>query len=94
MPKYIRHSVRCQVAQRQGAVRGLTVEIECPYCGAVGRIHWSDPRRNSRASGQVWAEGMHLDHIIPRSIGGPDTPDNLQYICDRCNIIKSDRVVI
>lgn len=25
------------------------------------------------------------DHIIPRADGGPDTPENLQAACKRCN---------
>ena len=32
-----------------------------------------------------------LDHIIPIARGGTSTPDNLQLLCRRCNIRKSDR---
>ena len=31
---------------------------------------------------------MVCDHIIPISIGGPSTVDNLEFICKRCNIRK------
>ena len=31
-----------------------------------------------------------LDHIIPIARGGTSTPDNLQLLCRRCNIRKSD----
>jgi 5-methylcytosine-specific restriction endonuclease McrA len=93
MARYIRHDVRCVVAARQGAVRGREVEIRCPHCGAHGRLSWSNPKR-ARYPGEIGAYGLHLDHIVPRALGGPDTADNLQYVCDRCNIIKSDRVVI
>ena len=31
-----------------------------------------------------------LDHIIPIARGGVSTPDNLQLLCRRCNIRKSD----
>ena len=33
---------------------------------------------------------LHIDHIIPWSKGGKTTFDNLQTLCSRCNIGKSD----
>lgn len=38
------------------------------------------------------SEDLTLDHIHPWSIGGPDTPDNLQALCRSCNSSKGDRV--
>ena len=38
------------------------------------------------------SEDLTLDHIHPWSIGGPDTPDNLQVLCRSCNSSKGDRV--
>jgi len=35
---------------------------------------------------------MTRDHIYPRSKGGPDSVDNSQTMCERCNRLKSDRV--
>ena len=35
-------------------------------------------------------EEMHGDHILPWSKGGHTTDDNLQMLCRRCNIEKSD----
>ena len=34
---------------------------------------------------------MTIDHIIPRSRGGTDDPDNLQLLCGACNSTKSNR---
>ena len=31
---------------------------------------------------------MACDHILPLSMGGVSTPDNLQMICSRCNTRK------
>ena len=33
---------------------------------------------------------FHMDHVVPRSRGGPDLPDNLAKACARCNSEKSD----
>lgn len=37
---------------------------------------------------------LHIDHIKPFSDGGTSTIDNLQTLCEECNLGKSDRVVI
>ncbi len=34
---------------------------------------------------------FHIDHIVPRSKGGTDHPDNLQLLCGACNSLKGDR---
>jgi len=34
---------------------------------------------------------LHVDHIVPVSRGGITTISNLQTLCDRCNLGKSDR---
>ena len=34
---------------------------------------------------------MTIDHILPRSRGGSDAPDNLQLLCGACNSTKSNR---
>jgi 5-methylcytosine-specific restriction endonuclease McrA len=31
----------------------------------------------------------HVDHIIPRSKGGPSHPDNYAFACESCNLAKS-----
>jgi len=37
---------------------------------------------------------MTRDHIYPHSKGGPDSVDNSQTMCERCNVKKSDKVDI
>jgi hypothetical protein len=33
---------------------------------------------------------IHLDHVVPRSRGGPDAPRNLVTACESCNMAKGD----
>jgi len=41
---------------------------------------------------RIWAKRRAtMDHIIPRSKGGPDTPENLQLAHATCNKIKGNR---
>lgn len=37
-------------------------------------------------------EYLEFDHVIPRSKGGADTARNLQLLCRRCNLAKSNRI--
>jgi hypothetical protein len=34
---------------------------------------------------------LHVDHVVAFSQGGPTQLDNLQTLCDRCNLGKSDQ---
>lgn len=34
-----------------------------------------------------------IDHIIPISKGGTRTKDNLQFLCDKCNFEKADKII-
>ena len=37
-------------------------------------------------------DDLEVDHIKPRSKGGPDNPSNLQLLCTRCNRLKGSKV--
>jgi len=41
--------------------------------------------------GEVSPQRLEVDHIIPRSRGGPTTPDNLVASCHRCNQEKGNQ---
>lgn len=51
---------------------------DCPECGL---------------NMQPWVDRRHptIDHIVPLSKGGDNTPDNLRVICNVCNSRKSNR---
>ena len=34
-----------------------------------------------------------IDHIYPKSKGGPDTPENLEIVCRNCNFLKGEKNV-
>lgn len=34
---------------------------------------------------------MHVDHIVPKRLGGSDLPENLQTLCQYCNLSKGGR---
>ena len=50
--------------------------FKCCACGA-------SPAKDSSVE-------LHIDHIIPWSKGGETTLENLQTLCSKCNIGKSD----
>lgn len=44
-------------------------------------------KRSAREHGII----LHVDHILPRSLGGKDELENLQTLCLKCNIGKSNK---
>lgn len=43
-------------------------------------------------SEQIVGAEFTIDHIVPQSLGGASTEDNLCLACWRCNLIKRDRI--
>lgn len=73
--------------------RGLRAEVlrrdgwQCRGCG------WSpgDPVPIT-STGRPLYRGLEIDHIHPRSLGGPDSLDNFQVLCTTCNTRKGAKV--
>lgn len=51
-------------------------KFKCVYCGRSPAIN----------AGTL----LHIDHIVPFSLGGTNTLDNLQTLCEECNLGKSN----
>lgn len=54
-------------------------EGRCAYCGIT--LFWS-------IKGDI-----HVDHVIPLSRGGSNSPDNLALACQRCNCSKKEKLI-
>lgn len=80
-------------APATAAPRGLRAEVlrrdgwQCRGCG------WSpgDPVPNA-PTGRPLYRGLEIDHIHPKSLGGPDSLGNFQVLCTSCNTRKGARV--
>lgn len=54
------------------------------------KLRWEVLRRDGfqcKSCGEN-SRPMHVDHITPRSKGGTNDPENLQTLCDKCNLKK------
>lgn len=60
----------------------------CPCCL---RQQVRDGEPEAADTSHYFVGEYHVDHIIPRSIGGADVELNLQKLCPRCNGRKRDR---
>ncbi|MFJ6215102.1 HNH endonuclease [Streptomyces sp. NPDC092296] len=80
-------------APAPAAPRGLRAAVlqrdgwQCKQCG------WSpgDPVPPAPTGRPIY-RGLELDHIHPKSLGGPDTFENFQVLCTTCNTRKGARV--
>ncbi len=69
MPREISKETRAWVLERNG--------YTCQMCGlAAGDQDPYDVSRKVR---------LTMGHIVDKSLGGPDTPDNLRAVCTNCN---------
>jgi 5-methylcytosine-specific restriction protein A len=48
-------------------------------------------RRDQGTCQACGQEGKHVDHIVPRKLGGTDELSNLQLLCVQCNLSKGGR---
>lgn len=93
-------------ATRQWEVRSPNLILQVPehirLKARDPKRHWKIPPVNRREvlrrdnhTCQYCGSKKHLpiDHILPRSKGGTHTWDNVVTACERCNALKSDRLL-
>lgn len=62
---------------------------DCPYIP----LQWRKEIRAMKCAACGSHRHIHVDHIIPMSMGGKTTRANLQPLCERCNCAKGGRVI-
>jgi 5-methylcytosine-specific restriction endonuclease McrA len=65
--------------------------IACHLCGEV--VDLDAPRHVLAKENEGWQRGLHLDHVIPISQGGPDIVENVKPSHAVCNLSRSREIV-
>lgn len=70
----------------------ITTEIEHSRMipSTVKKIVWQRDKGQCVKCGSK--KNLHFDHIIPYSLGGSSFEDNIQILCQSCNLSKSDKI--
>ena len=73
------------------AVVRLSRFVKVPYRATVPLTRKAVFARDGGRCVYCDAPATSLDHVIPKSRGGPHTWDNVVSACGRCNHVKADR---
>lgn len=83
---------RAKVCLRYGIFPNTSWQhVPCYWCGdESGRVSWS-MNQGARVG---WASGwgMEFDHVVPLSLGGANTAENVVIACRRCNRSRCNRM--
>ena len=83
------HSERTALAVP--AVVRLARFVRVPYRATVPLTRKAVFARDGGRCVYCGAAATSLDHVVPKSRGGPHTWDNVVSACGRCNHVKADR---
>jgi 5-methylcytosine-specific restriction endonuclease McrA len=75
------------------AVVRLARFVRVPYRADVPLTRKGVLARDGHRCAYCGAPATSLDHVVPRSRGGPHSWDNVVAACSRCNHTKADRMV-
>jgi 5-methylcytosine-specific restriction endonuclease McrA len=85
------HSARVELPVP--AVVRLTRYVRVPYRPTVPLTRKAVFARDGGRCVYCGAAATSLDHVVPKSRGGPHSWDNVVSACGRCNHAKADRAV-
>ena len=71
----------------------LTRYVKVPYAATVPLTRRAVFARDGGRCQYCSAPATSLDHVVPRSRGGPHTWENVVSACARCNHVKADRAI-
>ncbi|HYM16215.1 MAG TPA: HNH endonuclease [Dehalococcoidia bacterium] len=60
--------------------------------GEYLKLLWSKPHRCAQCEAEPPGVVLHIDHVVPASLGGPSKAHNLQFLCAKCNLKKSNKL--
>jgi len=66
----------------------------CQHCGIVGTHFKKAIHNDHRIHVDLYSDDdklLTIDHIVPKSKGGPDEIENMQILCFTCNIKKGNK---
>jgi hypothetical protein len=81
-----RKNLRCKTC----GIKGKYFRLECQIDNFLRHTSWHFNLYGVNAQGQEIL--MTKDHIHPLSKGGSNSLRNLQTMCTRCNMLKSDKI--
>ncbi len=85
------HSARVSVAEP--SVVRLSYFVRVPHLAHVALSRRAIFARDGHRCQYCGAQAENIDHIVPRSKGGPHAWDNVVAACRRCNARKRDHML-
>ncbi len=83
-PERNRFYAHRRIARKNNAIGSHTVDdIKQQYKKQEGKCYWCNT---------AVADTYHIDHVIPLSRGGSNSPDNLVISCPTCNLSKGSKL--
>ena len=60
--------------------------------GEYLKLLWTVPHRCARCGSEPPEVSLHIDHVVPASLGGSSKRHNLQFLCAACNLQKHSKL--